>query len=156
MSGLRFFTVYGPWGRPDMAYYKFASKIMNNETIDVYNNGDMKRDFTYVDDIISGMTNILDKQLNKKDSFSNKYNIFNIGNSNPVDLMDFIGLLEQELEMKAKINFLPMQQGDLHKTWADIEKLKTETEYEPKIPLEVGMKKFVDWFKEYHRINVNN
>ncbi|MCW1300563.1 MAG: NAD-dependent epimerase [Candidatus Parvarchaeota archaeon] len=158
-TGLRFFTVYGPWGRPDMAYFKFAEAIMKGNPIDVYNYGKMKRDFTYVDDVVEGIVRLLDKvpkpNINwsgyKPDpsSSSAPYKIYNIGNNNPVELMYFIEVLEDCLGKKAKKIMLPLQLGDLPSTFADIEDLTNVTGFKPNTPLEVGIKNFVTWFKEY-------
>ena len=141
-TGLRFFTVYGPWGRPDMAYYIFTNKILNNKTIDVYNNGEMKRDFTYIDDIISGLRSAIDKNY--------KCEIFNLGNNKSDKLMDFIGIIENELKIKAKINFKPIQPGDVEKTYADINRTKKMLSYNPKVNLKNGMKNFIEWYKSFY------
>ena len=150
-TGLRFFTVYGPWGRPDMAYYKFADQIMYDEPIDVYNNGVMERDFTYVDDIIGGITALIHHPP-LPDSGS-LHRIVNIGRSHPVNLMTFIELLEKYLGKKAKKNLLPIQPGDVPSTWADTTALKELTGYSPSTNLEDGIRKFVDWYKSYHGIS---
>jgi UDP-glucuronate 4-epimerase len=143
LIGLRFFTVYGPWGRPDMAYYKFAKKIMNNQTIDVYNYGKhLKRDFTYIDDIIEGIL-----QASKLNS---PYDIINLGNDKPVELGHFINLLEKYLNKQAEKNLLPMQQGDVMTTHANINKAKVLLGYKPQTTIENGLEKFVNWFNNYH------
>lgn len=143
--GLRFFTVYGPAGRPDMAYFKFADKMRKGEDIDVYNYGkDLKRDFTYIDDIVDGVVRALDCDY--------KYEIFNLGKGSPDDLGNFINLLEKHLSVKAKKNLLPMQPGDVMITYADTTKTEKMLGYKPRISLDEGLKKFADWYKEYYRI----
>lgn len=155
-TGLRFFTVYGPWGRPDMAYFKFANQIMKGQPIDVYNHGDMKRDFTYIDDIVDGIikstNNIATDDVEKtKDLISNApYRIYNIGNNKPADLLDMIGLLEDALGKKAVLNKLPMQAGDVYSTYADIKALHEETGFKPTTDLKTGLEKFAVWYKEYY------
>ena len=150
-TGLRFFTVYGPWGRPDMAYYKFADHIMQNEPIDVYNNGNLSRDFTYIDDIIHGIEALIIHPPIGEDNALHR--IVNIGRSQPVNLLEFIETLEKCLGKKAIKNFLPMQQGDVSTTWADTTALKELTGYSPSTNLEDGISKFVDWYKDYYHIN---
>lgn len=149
-TGLRFFTVYGPWGRPDMAYYKFAQQIMNGDTIEVYNNGDMSRDFTYVEDIIEGIKAL----IHHPPELSNEapHRIFNIGRNSPVNLLDFIEILEKYLERKAIKKFMPMQQGDIPSTWADTKALRELTGYTPATHLDEGIRKFVEWYASYHQI----
>ncbi len=143
--GLRFFTVYGPAGRPDMAYFKFADKMAKGETIDVYNYGkDMKRDFTYIDDIVDGVIRALDCDY--------KYEIFNLGKGSPDDFGDFISILEKHMGIKAKKNLLPMQPGDVMITYADTTKTEKMLGYKPSITLDEGLKKFADWYREYYRI----
>jgi UDP-glucuronate 4-epimerase len=142
-TGLRFFTVYGPWGRPDMAYFKFTNKILKGEEIDVYNRGDMLRDFTYIDDIIEGILKVLDKQ--------SRYEIINIGADKPEKLSKFIEVLEKNICKKAKKNFKPIQPGDVLRTMADVKKLR-KLGWKPTTQIEVGLKKFVDWYKEYYKI----
>lgn len=144
-TGLRFFTVYGPWGRPDMAYYKFADRIMQDKPIDVYNNGNLSRDFTYVDDIIKGIEGLITHPP------LNDHRIVNIGRSQPVNLLEFIQILEKYLGKKAAKNFLPMQQGDVSTTWADTSVLKNLTGYAPSTNLDDGIRKFVEWYKDYHQ-----
>ncbi len=143
--GLRFFTVYGPFGRPDMAYFKFANKILDGDTIDVYNNGELYRDFTYVDDIVGGIVSLIDSEL------ENKYNVFNIGNNSPVKLLDFVNILQEKLEVKANIRYLGMQQGDVYQTFADIDKLSDITGYTPSTNIEEGLEKFVQWYMDYYK-----
>ena len=143
-TGLRYFTVYGHWGRPDMAYFTFTKKILANETISVFNNGKMKRDFTFIDDIISGTKSAIEKNYNCE--------IFNLGNNKNEKLMDLILLLEQELLKKAKIKFLPMQPGDVKETLADIKKSRKKLKFNPKISIYEGMPKFIRWYKDYFNI----
>jgi len=140
--GLRFFTVYGPWGRPDMAIYLFAKKIMAGQKISVYNHGNMLRDFTYIDDVVSGIISSLKK------NYSNR--IFNIGNNKPENLLDVIKLIEDKLNKRAKINFLEIQPGDVEKTFADIASAQEELNYVPKTTVIKGIPKFINWFKNYH------
>ncbi len=149
-TGLRFFTVYGPWGRPDMAYFKFADQIKHGDTIDVYNHGKMERDFTYVDDIINGIIGLI--QHPPLVTSGDLHRIVNIGRSSPVNLLTFIELLEKYLGQEAKKNFLPIQPGDVPATWADITALKNLTGYAPSTDLEEGIRKFVDWYKSYQGI----
>ncbi len=146
-TGLRFFTVYGPMGRPDMAYFKFAEKIMRGETIQVYNHGDMMRDFTYVDDIVKGISNILPNPPLETDGVRHK--VYNIGNNHPVRLMDFIETLERCLGKTAQKEFLPMQPGDVYQTYADITDLEEDFDFRPDTPLETGILRFTDWFLSY-------
>ena len=141
--GLRFFTVYGPFGRPDMALFKFTKAILADKPIDVYNYGNHKRDFTYITDIVEGILRSLDKVEG--------YQILNLGNSSTVELRYFIECIEKELGKTAEKNMLPMQQGDVHMTYADIDKTKEILGWEPKISIEEGIKKFIEWYKEYHQ-----
>tara|TARA_B100001057_G_C22737467_1_gene906387 strand:- start:204 stop:1226 length:1023 start_codon:yes stop_codon:yes gene_type:complete len=145
--GLRFFTVYGPWGRPDMAYFLFTDAIKNNKPINVYNNGNLKRDFTYIDDIIFGMENVLLKD--SKDS--SLFKVYNIGNGKPVKLLDFIDLIERKLALKAKKNMLPKQPGDVNQTWADTVKLENDYGYQTKFSLDFGLSKFISWYNDYYK-----
>lgn len=148
-TGLRFFTVYGPFGRPDMAYYKFAMKIMNGEKIQIYNNGDMYRDFTYVDDVVKGIVNVLcNPPMENEDGV--RYKIYNIGNNTPVRLMDFISELEKQLGKEAEKEYLPMQPGDVYQTYADVSELMKDFEFKPDTSIQEGLSKFVEWFKEYY------
>ncbi len=159
-TGLRFFTVYGPWGRPDMALFLFANAMLKGESIDVFNNGNMIRDFTYIDDIIEGVIRVLDKTATSNDKYdainpdpasSNApYRLFNIGNSKPTSLMSYISALENSLNIKAKKNFLPMQLGDVHTTYADVSELKNWVNFKPNTDIDVGVKRFVEWYKEYY------
>ncbi len=161
-TGLRFFTVYGPWGRPDMALFKFTKAIINNQPIDIYNHGEMKRDFTYVEDIVEGVTRIADviptTQQDWKVSTgtpadsSAPYKVYNIGNGSPVNLMDYISALEIHLGKKADKNMLPMQPGDVYTTWADTEDLFKATGYKPQTSVDEGVKQFVDWYKNYYQV----
>lgn len=151
VTGLRFFTVYGPFGRPDMAYYKFALKIMSGKTIQIYNNGDMYRDFTYVDDVVKGVAAILCNPPEENES-GVKYKIYNIGNNSPVKLMDFISELERQLGMEAKKEYLPMQPGDVYRTYADVSELMEDFAFKPDTSIEEGLGKFVKWFKGYYKM----
>ncbi len=143
-TGLRFFTVYGPWGRPDMALFKFTDRIVEDEPIEVYNHGEMKRDFTYIDDIVQGIISSLDNP--------HDFEIFNLGNNTPVNLMDFIEILEDALGKEAEKNMLPMQPGDMKMTYADISKSQEELDFQPKTDIETGIKKFVDWYEDYYKV----
>ena len=146
-TGLRFFTVYGPWGRPDMAYYLFADAINNNKHINVFNNGLMKRDFTFIDDIVNGLTNVIEKDIAKREN----YKIYNIGNNKTVNLSTFIKTIEKKMNKKALKNMMPMQKGDVLKTWANIEEMKKDYGYSPTTNIETGIKRFIDWFMEYSK-----
>ena len=145
-TGLRFFTVYGPWGRPDMAPMLFANAMKEGKPIKVFNNGKMKRDFTYIDDVVEGIA----KTMHYKNNENPPYQIFNIGNSTPVDLMDFISLMEKEMGVTVKKQMLPMQPGDLEVTYADTGKLVKLTGYKPKTELKNGIKLFIKWFSMYY------
>lgn len=147
-TGLRFFTVYGPWGRPDMAPWLFTKAILEDKTIKVFNYGKMRRDFTYIDDIVSGMMGIIESKKLGADLF----NIYNIGNNEPEELGYFIEIIEKECGRSANKEFLPMQMGDVPVTYADISKLSAVTGFKPKVSLEEGLQKFVSWFKKYHNI----
>lgn len=149
LTGLRFFTVYGPMGRPDMAYFKFAKKIMEGEPIQIYNNGDMLRDYTYIDDIIAGILAILCNPP-LRDEKGAAYKLYNIGNHHPVKLMDFIRTLEKCLGKDAKKEFLPMQKGDVYQTYADISGLMEDFGFKPDTSVEEGLAKFVKWFLDYY------
>ena len=148
-TGLRFFTVYGPYGRPDMAYFSFSDKIMSGQTIKVFNHGDLYRDFTYVDDIVTGIKNIL-HNLPVQNSEGNRFKVYNIGNNQPVNLLHFIEVLEEKLGVEAKKEFLPMQQGDVYQTYADVEDLMNDFDFKPSTTIEDGLEKFVAWYKEYY------
>lgn len=145
-TGLRFFTVYGPWGRPDMAPSLFADAITNNRPIKVFNNGNMERDFTYIDDIVEGVVRVSDCPPKDKEI---PYDLHNIGNSKPIQLMDFIATLEKHLDTKAAKVFMPMQPGDVQKTFADIDSLRKAVGYVPKTDLDSGVEKFVSWYTHY-------
>lgn len=149
LTGLRFFTVYGPMGRPDMAYFKFAKKIMVGEPIQIYNNGDMRRDFTYIDDIVTGVENILcnPPAADENEAF---YKIYNIGNNQPEKLMDYIATLEKCLGKEAKKEFLPMQPGDVYETYADVSELMKDFGFKPSTTIEEGLSKFAEWFLAYY------
>ncbi|MCB4755522.1 MAG: GDP-mannose 4,6-dehydratase [Elusimicrobia bacterium] len=142
--GLRFFTVYGPWGRPDMALFKFTKAIFEGRSIDLYNHGKMKRDFTYITDVVDGVLSAMEKNY--------PCEIFNLGNSTPIELNRFVEVIEKELGRKAQKNLLPLQPGDVPETFADIEKSRKMLDYEPKVKIEEGIKKFITWYKEYYKI----
>jgi len=157
---LRFFTVYGPWGRPDMAYFKFTKRIKEKKKIDIYNKGKMYRDYTFIDDIVDGIFKIINKIPNnnkqkkyKDDSLSlvAPFRILNIGNTKKIYLMDFINCLEKELGTKAIKNYMPMQKGDVHSTLSNSNLLKRITGYNPKINYQTGIKKFVSWYLSYYK-----
>jgi len=147
-TGLRFFTVYGHWGRPDMAPMLFAKAITKSDAIMVFNQGDLSRDFTYIDDIVEGVVKVIEKQSDVETI----YKIYNIGCSQPVKLMDFIHTLENALDKKAKLIMMPMQAGDVFQTYADTAKLETDFGYKPKVTLKEGMEKFVKWYKMYNKV----
>lgn len=149
MTGLRFFTVYGPWGRPDMAYFSFTNKIVKNEPIHVYNNGELERDFTYIDDITAAIEKLIDLPFDTNEEIEKPYRIFNIGNNQPVKLMDFISTLEKHIGKAAPKEFLPMQKGDVYQTYADISDLEKRIGFKPNTSIEEGLEKFVKWHKEY-------
>jgi UDP-glucuronate 4-epimerase len=163
VTGLRFFTVYGPWGRPDMAIFLFTKAILDGKPIDVFNNGAMRRDFTYIDDIVEGVIRVTDTlpvpdpQWSGQDpdpSTSNApYRLYNIGNNNPVPLLGMIALLEKNLGRTAEKRLLPMQAGDVPETYADIQALTKATGFAPSTPLDLGIKRFVDWYREYYRVS---
>lgn len=143
--GLRYFTVYGPWGRPDMALFKFVEAILHGKSIDVYNYGDMERDFTYIDDIVDGTVRALEKSF--------EYEIFNLGNNMPIKLDYFIEIIEKQLGKKAKKKLMTLQPGDIIKTYADITKAKKFLGWKPKMPIEEGVMRFIEWYKEYYNIS---
>jgi len=159
-TGLRFFTVYGPWGRPDMALFLFTKAIYEGKSIDVYNFGEMKRDFTYIDDIVEGVIRVTDKPPQGNQNWNGKcpdpssskapYKIYNIGNNNPVSLKEFIEAIEGTLGKKAKMNLLPIQPGDVPATWADVNELIEDLYYKPCTPVKDGIKKFIEWYKTFH------
>jgi UDP-glucuronate 4-epimerase len=136
--GLRYFTVYGPFGRPDMAYFKFTKNILEGNEIEIYNNGNLKRDFTYIDDIVRGTTATLD--------YKTDFEIFNLGNNNPINLMDFINMIEKKLDKKAKKKFLPFQKGEMLSTYADISSSIEKLNFKPTTNIEKGMENFIDWY----------
>ena len=156
-TGLRFFTVYGPFGRPDMAYFKYTKKLLNDEKVEVYNKGNLRRDFTYIDDIVEGITRVINNKP------KTKYNIYNIGNENPKNLVDFINLLASELkeqgllpnnfDINEKLDYVDMQKGDVYETYSDTSKFYNDFEYKPKVNLEDGIKEFVNWYTEYYKNN---
>lgn len=149
-TGLRFFTVYGPWGRPDMAYWSFTGKILAGEPIDVFNHGDMRRDFTYIDDIVEGLLRVLDKPPAPAEGA--RHQIFNIGNNQPVQLLEFISVLEAALGREAQKRFLPMQDGDVPVTYADTSRLDAWVGFKPATPLREGIGRFVEWYRSYFSV----
>lgn len=162
-TGLRFFTVYGPWGRPDMALFKFTKKILAGEPIDVYNYGQHRRDFTYVDDIVEGIIRVLDNPAEPDQNWSSDrpdpqsssapYRLYNIGSNNPTELLRYIELLEETLGVKAELNLLPLQPGDVPDTYADVGDLIRDVGYKPDTPVETGIRNFVAWYKEYYQVD---
>ncbi|MEX2231328.1 MAG: NAD-dependent epimerase [Cyclobacteriaceae bacterium] len=161
-TGLRFFTVYGPFGRPDMALFLFTKAILEGKPIDVYNHGNMKRDFTYVDDIVEAITRLIPKipkpdpewtgiKPDPSSSFA-PYRVYNIGNNRPVELLKFIEVIEEKTGKKAIKNFMPLQDGDVPETYADVEDLMREVDFRPSTPIEIGVGRFVDWYREYYKI----
>ncbi len=164
-TGLRFFTVYGPWGRPDMAYFSFTKAIMEGTPIKVFNNGNLMRDFTYIDDIVDGIMKVLYKPAVPDENFktdaplpsssSAPYKIYNIGNNNPVQLLHFINILENELGKEAVKEYHDMQPGDVYATFADIDGLSKDFNYQPTTSIEAGLKQFVNWYKNYYKTAVN-
>lgn len=163
-TGLRFFTVYGPWGRPDMALFKFTEGILAGRPIPVFNRGDMVRDFTYVDDIVEGVVRVMGKPAAPLDGWTGErpdpatsyapWRIFNIGNNQPVKLMRYIEVLEQCLGRKAKLELLPMQAGDVPATFADVGELQRSVGYKPQTPIEVGVRRFAEWYQTYYKKSV--
>jgi UDP-glucuronate 4-epimerase len=156
-TGLRFFTVYGPWGRPDMAYFSFTRRILAGQPIDIYNNGEMRRDFTYIDDVIEGITRVMgrspqaDPHNDPLISPVPPHRLYNIGNNQPVRLLYFVEVLEQCLGLKAQKRFLPMQAGEVLETYADIDDLIKDTGFKPETSMEVGLARFVDWYRKYYK-----
>jgi len=160
-TGLRFFTVYGPWGRPDMSYFLFTKAILEGRPIDVFNHGKMRRDFTYIDDIVEGVVRVLERTPQPNPEWDGKdpdpatskapWRIYNIGNNNPVELMDFIRVIEDALGVKAQLNMMPMQAGDMLATAADVTALKNDAGFRPDTPIEQGIPKFVQWYREYYK-----
>ncbi len=151
-TGFRFFTVYGPWGRPDMSYYRFASAIAAGEPIAVHGFGEMSRDFTYVDDVVAGLVAALDRPP-AADAAGVRHKIYNIGNSRPTPLLTFIELIERAMGRKAQRELIPVQQGEMVSTYADIAETERDLGFAPKTPIERGIEEFISWFKEYHRAN---
>ncbi len=159
VTGLRFFTVYGPYGRPDMALFKFTKAILEEEPIEVYNHGNMERDFTYIDDIIEGVSRVIFRIPDENKDWNGlhpdpsssvaPYKLYNIGNNNPVKLLDFIDAIEKELGKKAIMNLLPIQPGDVPKTWSDTRDLVRDLNYQPSTDIRTGVKRFIQWFKDY-------
>ena len=162
VTGLRFFTVYGPWGRPDMALFKFTAAILAGKPIDVFNYGNHRRDFTFIDDIVEGVIRVLDRPAQPNPDWNGEspdpatgaapYRIYNIGNQNPVELMRYIEVLEDCLGRKAEKNLLPLQAGDMPDTYADVEDLVRDTGYRPATPVEEGVARFVDWYRGYYKV----
>ncbi|MHC5083502.1 MAG: NAD-dependent epimerase [Planctomycetota bacterium] len=162
-TGLRFFTVYGPWGRPDMALFLFTKAILEDKPIDVFNHGKMRRDFTYVDDIVEGVVRVIDHAPTgnpdwtgaKPDPSCSKapYKVYNIGNSSPVELMEFIEAIEKRLGKTAQKNMMPIQPGDVPATWADVTDLVEDLDYQPNTPIQEGVNRFIAWYKEFFEIN---
>jgi UDP-glucuronate 4-epimerase len=162
MTGLRFFTVYGPWGRPDMSMFIFTSKILKGEPIDVFNNGEHMRDFTYIDDIVEGVVRTMDHLAADNPGWSSDkpdpatssapYRLFNIGNNNPVQLMKFIACIEDAVGRKAVKNYLPLQPGDVPQTYADVEALQAAVGFTPRTPIETGVARFVDWYRGHYGV----
>ena len=162
LTGLRFFTVYGPWGRPDMAMFKFTKAILEDSPVDVYNNGNMMRDFTYIDDIVDGIKKVINNPPEKNLKWSNiasdsstsvaPYKIYNLGNSSPTTLMNYVKAIERALGKQANINFLPLQPGDMINTYADMLPLQNEMGYKPSTELQYGVDKFVEWYKGYYKL----
>ena len=161
-TGLRFFTVYGPWGRPDMALFLFTRAILKGEPIEVYNNGEMKRDFTYIDDIINGLLLLLDSppqsidfrnvQITNPSSSRAPFKLYNIGNNSPVNLMEFISAIEKRLGEKAIINFKPLQPGDVVASHADVEGLVNDFDYRPNTNVKKGVGEFIEWYRSYYEV----
>jgi UDP-glucuronate 4-epimerase len=162
VTGLRFFTVYGPWGRPDMAYYSFTKAILEGRPIDVYNHGRMKRDFTYVDDVVGALTRVLRKPATRNaewdatdpdpGSSPAPYRVYNIGNHTPVDLLDFIAAIERATGAKAQLVFKPLQPGDVLETFADVSELERDFHFAPATPIEEGIERFVKWYRAYYDV----
>ena len=149
-TGLRFFTVYGPYGRPDMAYFSFTKNIFENKEIKIFNNGDMYRDFTYIDDIVEGIYRLLNKTP-KKDQYGVPFKVYNIGNNKPVKISEFVSILEKEIGKTAIKKYLPMQPGDVYQTYADIEDLKEETGFTPTTSIEEGLHNFINWYEYFYK-----
>tara|TARA_R110002167_G_scaffold129337_12_gene312221 strand:+ start:502 stop:1545 length:1044 start_codon:yes stop_codon:yes gene_type:complete len=152
-TGLRFFTVYGPWGRPDMAMFLFTEAMINGKPIKVFNNGLMERDFTFIDDIMEGVVRIVEKDTSERVDKADLYRIYNIGNNKSVKLLDFIDAIESSLGVKAERILLPMQPGDVEKTWANVDDLIRDYDYRPDTPIAKGVEAFIIWYKRYYNIN---
>ena len=162
VTGLRFFTVYGPWGRPDMSLFMFTRNILNDQPIDVFNHGNHRRDFTYIDDIVEGVVRALDKPAAVNSDWSGQkpdpatstapYRLYNIGNHKPVELLRYIEVLEASIGTRARRNMLPLQPGDVPDTYADVENLIADVGYQPSTPVEEGIKRFVDWYRDYYHM----
>ena len=160
-TGLRFFTVYGPWGRPDMALFKFTKSILNNEKIQVFNYGKHRRDFTYIDDIVEGIIRVLDKPAKSNQDWNSKspdpgsslapWRLYNIGNNSPVDLLDYISAIEDSVGIKAEKELLPLQDGDVPDTYADVSDLFNDVGYQPSMPIREGVNNFVQWYLSYKK-----
>ncbi|MCL2539610.1 MAG: NAD-dependent epimerase/dehydratase family protein [Oscillospiraceae bacterium] len=150
-TGFRFFTVYGPYGRPDMALFIFVKNILDGVPLQVFNHGDMQRDFTYIDDIVAGIRALMERSASLTDE-KLPYRVYNIGNSSPVQLMDFIGAIEDELGKKAVIEFMPLQPGDVKSTYADVCRLEKDTGFAPRTPLAQGVRQFVQWYRDYYNL----
>lgn len=150
-TGLRFFTVYGPWGRPDMAMFLFVDAMLKGKSIQVFNNGNMERDFTFINDIVKGITHVIEKKVNLGDE-NQLYKVYNIGNNSSVRLMSFIEAIEKKLGIISKKDFMPMQPGDVEKTWANVDDLINDFNYSPSTTIEKGVSEFIDWYKLYYNI----
>ncbi|RCW90761.1 NAD-dependent epimerase [Winogradskyella arenosi] len=150
-TGLRFFTVYGPWGRPDMAMFLFTDAIVNNRPIKVFNHGKMERDFTYVDDIVEGVVRVIEKSPKTRIDNQEYYKLYNIGNNSSVKLLDFIQEIELNLDKIAEKNMMDIQPGDVERTWADVDELIKDYDYQPNTSIKAGVKMFIDWYKEYYK-----
>lgn len=151
-TGLRFFTVYGPWGRPDMAYFKFVDAIATGKPINVYNHGKMKRDFTYIDDVVEGIVRVMHRPPQTTPEPAAPYKIYNLGNHQPVELMQFIQVIEQAMGQEAEKVMLPMQPGDVPITYADVEDLVADVGFCPNTPIELGIERFVAWYRQYYQV----
>ncbi|UZE21288.1 NAD-dependent epimerase [Pseudomonas sp. B21-056] len=149
-TGLRFFTVYGPWGRPDMALFKFTDAILNGRAIDVYNDGAMSRDFTYIDDIVEGLVRLIPRPPTDERGAPNK--VYNIGRGSPVQLLHFVECIEEATGIRAIKNLLPLQSGDVVNTWADTRDLEERVDFRPQVPVSSGVRSFVDWYRDYYRV----
>jgi len=159
-TGLRFFTVYGEWGRPDMSYFIFTKAMYEGKALNVFNKGEMERDFTYVGDVVNGVIKVMDHPPEKNHQWTSKppessssiapYKLYNLGNSKPIKLLDFIREIEKSIGVKANLNYLPMQPGDVIKTWADITEFKNDFDYKPDTTINIGIPKFISWFKKFY------